>query len=75
MYTRDLDALRELGSLTRVIETVQANGLADRFNVDRVKACVDSECPQYATLLDIALHGATIDVPDGFVPSGAPEHC
>ena len=25
------------------------------------------------TLLDIALHGATIDVPDGFVPSGAPE--
>ena len=40
VYKRDQSIMDATGSLTAVIEEVQSKGLADRFNADRVKACI-----------------------------------
>jgi len=73
VYKRDQSIMDATGSLTAVIEEVQSKGLADRFNADRVKACIPESYPEYSLLLDIATHGAPIDLPEDFIPSGQPE--
>ena len=52
------------GSLTHVIETVQQQGLEQRFNVTRVEECTPETYEQYGILRDIALQGTPIDLPE-----------
>ena len=47
VYTRDQETLNSLKSLSAVIETVQARGLENRFNADRVRACIPESYPQF----------------------------
>jgi hypothetical protein len=61
------------GSLTQVIESVQACGPEDRFNAERTQVCIPSSYPQFELLMEIATDGAPIELPEGFIPSGAPE--
>ena len=61
------------GSLSAVIEAVQNQGLEERFNAARVERCIPKSSVKYDMLRDIAAHGAPIDLPEGFVPSGQPE--
>ena len=64
VYTRDQRVLEATGSLTHVIETVQQQGLEQRFNVTRVEECTPETYEQYGILRDIALQGAPIDLPE-----------
>jgi hypothetical protein len=56
VYTRDQEVFDTTGSLTQVIESVQACGLEDRFNAERTQVCIPSTYPQFERLLDGDCH-------------------
>jgi hypothetical protein len=51
VYTRDQEVFDTTGSLTQVIESVQACGLEDRFNAERTQVCIPSSYPQFERLM------------------------
>lgn len=60
VVSRDRDSLARLGSLAAVIAEKHAITAATGFNVDRVRAHISPECPQYDALVQLATHGADI---------------
>ena len=54
-------------SLEAAIAEKQAGYLKDSINPERVCRLLDHHHPDYATVLEIATHGAIIDEPEGFV--------
>lgn len=66
----DRDSLVRLGgSVERVIAEKHLRTAALGFNIDRVRATVPPEYPKFELLCELAEHGATIFVPETFVPT------
>jgi hypothetical protein len=70
-FERDAALVRAEGSLLGAITAKRNANRAGRFNVERVNAMFKSD-PDYLTLLDIAEHGARIELPPGAVLASDP---
>jgi hypothetical protein len=70
-FDRDAALVRSEGSLLGAITAKRNANRAGRFNVERVNAMF-REDPDYLTLLDIAEHGARIELPPGAVLASDP---
>ena len=61
VFERDADSVRTEGSLMGAIEAKRRACMPGRFNVERVNAMF-REDPDYLTLMDLAEHGARIEL-------------
>ena len=69
---RDVIQLKCVGSLDALIQSHQLRRSQDRFNVDRCRTCF-SEDPEFERLMELASHGAFIDVAPEFVRCPFPD--
>jgi hypothetical protein len=71
MWTRDLDRLREAGSLPALVERQHAQQAPHRFNLDRCLHWFKDD-PEFDKLQELARSGAIIDTPADFVHTTTP---